>query len=66
MPWLKKFFLALWKFSDRLSKLFDGMHPTFRQVPPKVPLLSTQAVFKPNCAARIAHTYPPGPPPIQA
>ena len=52
------------KFSDKLSKLFDGMQPTFKQVPPREPLDSTQAVFKPSCAARIAQTYPPGPPPI--
>ena len=39
-------------------------HPTFKQVPPRAPLDSTQAVFKPSCAALIAHTYPPGPPPI--
>ena len=34
--------------SDELSKLFDGIQPTFKQVPPKVSLDSTQAVFNPN------------------
>ena len=40
------------------------MQPTLRHVPPSVFLDSTQAVFKPNCAERIAQTYPPGPDPI--
>src|SRR5689334_5982121 len=39
------------------------MQPTLRQVPPRYSR-STQAVFMPNCAARIAATYPPGPAPI--
>src|SRR5688572_14845424 len=38
------------------------MHPQFRQMPPRCSR-STQAVFRPSCAARIAVTYPPGPPP---
>ena len=33
---------------DKFNKLFEGIHPTFKQVPPKAPLDSTQAVFKPN------------------
>ena len=40
------------------------MHPTFKHVPPNVPRDSTQAVLSPSCAALIAQTYPPGPPPI--
>ena len=39
----------------------DGIHPTFRQVPPRVPRDSTHAVFSPSCDALIAATYPPGP-----
>lgn len=39
------------------------MHPTLRQVPPSVPLISTQAVLRPICPALMAATYPPGPPP---
>jgi hypothetical protein len=39
------------------------MHPTLRQVPPRVPLFSMQVVLSPSCAALIAATYPPGPPP---
>ena len=35
-----------------------------RQVPPRVPLDSIHAVFKPSCEALIAQTYPAGPPPI--
>ena len=30
----------------------------------EAPRFSTQAVFSPSCAARIAATYPPGPPPM--
>lgn len=40
------------------------MHPTLRQVPPKVSSFSMQIVFIPKCAALIDATYPPGPPPI--
>ena len=49
-----------------LSKDFDGIHPTFRQVPPKELYFSIIAVFIPNWAQRIAATYPPGPEPIIA
>ena len=45
-------------------RALDGIQPTFKQVPPRVPLFSTQAVFKPNWAAFMAATYPPGPPPM--
>ena len=37
-----------------------GMHPQFKQMPPSASR-STTAVFKPNCDARMAVTYPPGP-----
>src|SRR5258706_1904783 len=40
------------------------MQPTLRQVPPKVESFSTTAVFSPSCAARMAHTSPPGPVPM--
>src|SRR5690606_24521701 len=49
---------------------FEGIQPTFKQVPPLTPLpsslrhFSTHAVFKPSWAARIAATYPAGPEPI--
>ncbi len=55
IPIFEKFF-ALWKFSERLSKLFEGMHPIFKQVPPNVPLDSMHAVLIPNWANRIAQT----------
>ena len=42
--------------SEACSSAFDGMQPTFRQVPPKVLSFSTTAVFKPSCAARMAQT----------
>src|SRR5665213_3679805 len=40
------------------------MQPTFTQVPPSVLSRSTHTVLSPSCAARIAATYPPGPPPM--
>ena len=42
--------------SDAWSSALDGMQPTLRQVPPSVSRLSTQAVLRPSCAARIAAT----------
>ena len=63
IPNFEKFF-ALWKDSDKFSKLFEGIQPILRHVPPRVPLDSIHAVFKPSCDALIAHTYPAGPPPI--
>src|SRR5260221_8652854 len=48
--------------SELLSSALVGMQPQLRQMPPKCSR-STQAVFMPSCAARIAATYPPGPPP---
>ena len=49
-------FFAFWKFSDKFSKLFEGIHPTLRQVPPSVFRASTHAVLKPNWDNLIAHT----------
>jgi dihydrolipoamide dehydrogenase len=34
----------------------EGIHPTFKQVPPKVAFFSMHTVFKPSCAALIAPT----------
>ena len=42
--------------SEAWSSALEGMQPTLRQVPPSVSRLSTQAVFRPSCAARIAAT----------
>lgn len=42
---------SLWASSylwEIFNKALEGIQPTFKQVPPKVPLPSTQAVFKPN------------------
>src|ERR687889_1601571 len=39
------------------------MQPQLRQMPPRCSR-STTAVLNPSCAARIAATYPPGPPPM--
>src|SRR5690242_13025541 len=61
---------ARWNSSEDSSKALEGMHPAFRQVPPKALLPSRffqpsmQAVFRPFWAARIAPGYPPGPPPM--
>jgi hypothetical protein len=38
--------------------VLEGMQPTFKQVPPRAPLFSTQTVFKPFCPALIAAIYP--------
>jgi hypothetical protein len=38
---------------ELLSMAFEGMHPTFRQVPPRAPRFSTQAVYaKTSLASR--------------
>mmetsp|Transcript_15207 Transcript_15207/g.37809 ORF Transcript_15207/g.37809 Transcript_15207/m.37809 type:complete len:344 (-) Transcript_15207:426-1457(-) len=63
MPCFLKECVASWYMWEACNRAFDGMHPTFRQVPPSAPRFSTQAVESPSCAALIAHTYPPGPPP---
>ena len=63
MPNLARPCLASSYFSDAASSALEGMQPTFRQVPPSALRFSTQATLKPSCAARIAQTYPPGPPP---
>ncbi|MCY1185839.1 hypothetical protein D9M73_266550 [compost metagenome] len=44
------------KYSDACSIALEGMQPTLRQVPPSVSRLSTHAVRRPSCAARIAAT----------
>jgi hypothetical protein len=36
------------------NNVFDGMHPTFKHVPPKAPLYSTHPVLRPFCPALIA------------
>ena len=44
------------KFSLDCSSALLGMQPMLRQVPPSVARRSTQAVFRPSCAARMAQT----------
>jgi len=44
---------------------FVGIHPQLRQTPPSRSF-SMHATLAPSCAARIAATYPPGPPPSTA
>ena len=42
---------SLWASSylwEIFNKALEGIQPTFKQVPPKDPLPSIQAVFKPN------------------
>ena len=49
-----------------VSSALVGIHPRFRQVPPRVASFSISAVFSPSSAARSAVAYPPGPAPITA
>src|SRR5690606_42086403 len=62
IPCTLKASFASWYLYELSSNAFEGMHPTFKQVPPFTSLpsalrhFSIQAVFKPNCAARIAAT----------
>ena len=46
------------------SSALAGIHPQSTHVPPR-PSFSTTAVLRPSCAARIAPTYPAGPPPMK-
>ena len=55
-PWAASSWPAISNSSESWSSAFDGMQPTFRQVPPSVPRLSTQATDRPSWAARIAAT----------
>ena len=62
---------SFWSFfrslilSAELRRVFVGMHPLLRQVPP-VRSFSMIKVFAPSWAALIAAVYPPGPEPIIA
>ena len=56
MPCAAKCLAASAYFSEDCSNALEGMQPTLRQVPPRAPRPSTQAVFIPSCAARIAAT----------
>ena len=48
MPRFLNSVCALWYISEAFSKLFEGIQPTFKQVPPSVFLDSMHAVFNPN------------------
>ena len=39
-----------------LRRAFEGIHPTFKQVPPNLGYFSIQAVFNPNYEAFIEDT----------
>ena len=52
----KKLFFYASYFSEEFNRAFEGIHPIFKQVPPRVPLDSMQPAFSPSCAALIAHT----------
>src|SRR5262249_33650747 len=56
--------LALQKSSLDSKRALLGMQPMRRHVPPRSCSFSTQATFRPNCAPRMAATYPPGPAPM--
>src|SRR5262245_56158884 len=64
MPCWEKSSLACQKSSLDSKRALLGMQPMRRQVPPRSCSFSTQATFRPNCAARMAATYPPGPAPM--
>src|SRR5215471_9407146 len=64
MPCWGKSSLALQKSSLDSKRALLGMQPMRRHVPPRSCSFSTQATFRPNCAARMAATYPPGPAPM--
>ena len=66
IPCVENVCFALWKCSEESKSAFEGIQPTFKHVPPNVSYFSINAVLKPNCAQRIAATYPPGPDPIMA
>src|SRR5262249_37478331 len=51
-----------WYTSALRNSAFVGIQPQFRQIPPRASR-STSATCMPSWAARIAATYPPGPPP---
>src|SRR5262249_48261699 len=64
MPCWEKSSLALQKSSLDSKRALLGMQPMRRHLPPRSCSFSTQATFRPNCAPRIAATYPPGPAPM--
>src|SRR5215472_7268408 len=64
MPCWEKSSLALQKSSLDSKRALLGMQPMRRHVPPRSCSFSTQPTFRPNCAARMAATYPPGPAPM--
>jgi hypothetical protein len=45
------------------KRAFDGIHPLFKQTPPRCCSLSINVTFCPRSAARSAAAYPPGPAP---
>uniref|UniRef100_A0A1Y1JWY8 Uncharacterized protein n=1 Tax=Photinus pyralis TaxID=7054 RepID=A0A1Y1JWY8_PHOPY len=64
---IPRFFVSckIWWYKCELFRSdFEGMHPTLRQVPPRVPRFSIQATFMPSWPALIAATYPATPPPM--
>ena len=54
MPSVPNSLLAISNSSEACRRAFDGMQPTFRQVPPRVWPFSTQATLRPSWPARIA------------
>ena len=56
MPNVSKRWPARSNISEVCSSAFDGMQPTFRQVPPKVGLFSMTATLRPSWAALMAQT----------
>lgn len=58
IPNLAKSWFASWYLCDMFNNALEGIQPTFKHVPPRLPLFYIQTVFKPNWPALIAATYP--------
>ena len=56
MPCLAMVWFASWNRCDAWRSALDGMHPTLRQVPPRVPRPSTQVTLRPSWAPLMAAT----------
>mmetsp|Transcript_13818 Transcript_13818/g.37812 ORF Transcript_13818/g.37812 Transcript_13818/m.37812 type:complete len:286 (-) Transcript_13818:322-1179(-) len=56
MPCLAIVWFASWNRCDAWRSALDGMHPTLRQVPPRVPRPSTQVTLRPSWAPLMAAT----------
>lgn len=56
IPIALKSWLASWTLWEIFNNALEGMHPTFKHVPPNEPRFYMQTVFNPSWAALIAAT----------